>query len=130
MLLPFILACCIVAEAAVCPLITRTDTSGSVDSVPGTSISCSWLIQPQQASNVAIIFDVLTLYSNCLILRFLRSFSGFVAIYDGPDTQSPLLANLSTESNLPSEIYSSGNSLLVTQTTGTTGGSNKYFLSL
>ncbi len=82
------------------PTDTITDGSGPFDY--GNNSACSWLIQPDSASNIRITFDS---------LRTELGFD-FVTIHDGPTAQAPVLGRFSG-SNLPAPLVTSQGTALV-----------------
>ncbi|MCD4746103.1 MAG: C10 family peptidase, partial [Bacteroidales bacterium] len=63
---------------------------------------CQWLIQPPDASSVALIFSSFETESG----------ADFVKVYDGDNISAPLLGNFSG-SNLPPHLESTGESMLI-----------------
>ena len=92
-----------------------TDGSGPVHNyLPGAD--CSWLIDPQTATdsitNITLTFD-----------RFETSPGDLVNIYDGPDTNSPVLGTYSG-TTIPPSVSSTGNKMRITfQSAGETPAS-------
>lgn len=70
---------------------------------------CSWLIQPQQATSITLNFTEFELEDSPVGNSEPYD---FVEIYDGATTSSPLLGRFSG-SNIPSNITSTGGSMLV-----------------
>jgi hypothetical protein len=65
--------------------------------------TCSWLIEPAQATSILLVFTDFETQSGADLVR----------VYDGPDTLAPLLGTFSG-SQLPPALQSTGGSLLVT----------------
>jgi hypothetical protein len=87
-----------------------------------SDLSCSWLIDPQtefdSVSYIKIDFD-----------RFATESDGdFLRIYDGPDTDSPLLGEFSG-TDIPSTITSENNKVLVTFTTNQSVTDNGWLIT-
>ncbi len=109
-------------------LVTVTNLRGTLEDCSGPKanyqpdINSSWLIAPQTAedsvSYIKITFDRFNTESDNDVVR----------LYDGPDTNAPLLGEFSGN-NLPEEITSEGNQVLVTFTTNSTVEANGWMLS-
>ncbi len=100
---------------------TIEDCSGPKDDYQN-DLSCSWLIDPQSeqdsVSYIKIDFN-----------RFATELDGdFLRVYDGPDTNSPLLGEFSG-SEIPSSITSENNQVLVTFTTNQSVTDNGWMLT-
>ncbi|RLD73201.1 MAG: hypothetical protein DRI87_04565 [Bacteroidetes bacterium] len=89
-----------------------TDGSGPVDNYP-SGWNGSWLIDPQTETD-SIVDITLT------FIQFNTASSDFVRVYDGGTTSDPLLGEFSGD-ELPGNITSSGNKMLITFTTSGTG---------
>ncbi|MDX2368659.1 MAG: CUB domain-containing protein, partial [Colwellia sp.] len=81
---------------------TLTDSGGSSGNYSKNE-SCTFLIQPTGANSVTLSFSAFNLKKN----------SGFLTIYDGSTTASPVLANNLTGNKLPASVTSSGGTMLV-----------------
>ncbi|MCX7954821.1 MAG: C10 family peptidase [Bacteroidales bacterium] len=106
-----------------CPTYTITGRAGSFNDGSGNqtyskNLNCTYLIQPSCASSVTLTFD-----------RFDLGSGDHVYIYDGPTTNHPLIADL-TSSNPPSGNYSStGDALLIKFTTDNVSESYGWYAS-
>jgi len=83
------------------------------------NVDCNWLISPQteqdSVTNITLTFN-----------RFeTEVVNDAVRIYDGPDTNSPMLAQYSG-GNMPSAVTSTGNQMLVTFTTNSSETANGW----
>ena len=100
---------------------TIEDSSGPKDDYQN-DLSCSWLIDPQtefdSVSYIKIDFNRLATELDGDILR----------IYDGPDTDSPLLGEFSG-TDIPTTIVSENNKVLVTFTTNQSVTDNGWLIT-
>lgn len=86
---------------------TISDGSGSSDYC--NNVSCSWLIQPPEATSVTLNFTSFDLEQPSSDGNTIYD---AVEVYDGPTTSSPLIGRYSG-SNIPPAITSTGGSLLI-----------------
>jgi hypothetical protein len=106
---------------------TLTTITGSISDGSGPAynyendLSCSWLINPQSVmdsvSSIKIIFDRMDTEAG----------NDIVTVYDGDTDSSPVLGQFSGN-EIPSEIVSTGNKVLVTFTTNDNMTAEGWFL--
>jgi hypothetical protein len=91
-----------------------TDGSGPIEDYP-TGMDAQWLINPQTAEDSVSRINI-------SFVQFNTASSDLVKIYDGPTTESPLIGEYSG-TNIPDDISSTGNQVLITFTsTGSAEG--------
>jgi hypothetical protein len=100
---------------------TLEDCSGPKDDYQD-NISSSWLIDPQTETDSVS-------YIKIDFSRFATEADGdFVRIYDGPDTDSPMIGEFSGN-DLPSAVVSENNQVLITFTTNASVTANGWLLT-
>ena len=89
-----------------------TDGSGPIEDYP-SGMNAQWLINPQTSEDSVSRINI-------SFVQFNTASSDVVKIYDGPTTDAPLLGEYSG-SDVPENISSTGNQVLVTFTASGTG---------
>lgn len=97
---------------------TLEDGSGPVQPYLQNS-ACNWLIAPTDSiANLKLTFHRFNLEDN----------HDFLTIYDGPDSDAPVLATLTGQS-LPSPVTATGSKMYIEFTTDNAGSDNGWFAS-
>ncbi len=109
-------------------MVTLTHQNGTIEDCSGPkddyqdNLGCSWLIDPQTE------FDSVS-YLKIDFNRFATESGGdFLRIYDGPNTDSPMIGEFSGN-DLPETIISENNQVLVTFTTNSSVTANGWLLT-